>query len=82
VLETSQKASFPFATDKGTALDTRNVTRYLQRHLARLGLPHQRFHDLRHAFATLMIESGEDLGAVSRILGTLTSRQPPTSTRI
>lgn len=58
-----------FTTDKGTALDTRNVTRYLQRHLARLGLPRQRFHDLRHAFATLMIESGEDLGAVSRILG-------------
>jgi site-specific recombinase XerD len=24
--------------------------------------------DLRHAFATLMIESGEDLGVVSRIL--------------
>ncbi|MDP9270002.1 MAG: site-specific integrase [Chloroflexota bacterium] len=58
-----------FTTDKGTALDTRNVTRYLQRHLARLNLPHQRFHDLRHAFATLMIEGGEDLGVVSRILG-------------
>jgi integrase len=42
---------------------------YLQGHLTRLGLPHQRFHDLRHAFATLMIESGEDLGTVSRILG-------------
>jgi integrase len=58
-----------FTTQKGTALDSRNVTRYLQRHLDRLGLPHQRFHDLRHAFATLMIESGEDLGVVSRILG-------------
>jgi integrase len=58
-----------FTTEKGTALDSRNVTRYLQRHLERLGLPRQRFHDLRHAFATLMIESGEDLGVVSRILG-------------
>ena len=37
--------------------------------MARLGLPHQRFHDLRHAFAKLMIESGEDLGVVSHILG-------------
>jgi integrase len=58
-----------FTTDRGTALDSRNVTRYLQGHLARLALPRQRFHDLRHAFATLMIESGEDLGVVSRILG-------------
>lgn len=31
--------------------------------------PHQRFPDLRHAFATLPIESGEDLAVVSRILG-------------
>ena len=62
-------AGLIFTTAKGTPLDTRNVTRYLQRHLAALDLPRQRFHDLRHAFATLMIESGEDLGAVSRILG-------------
>jgi integrase len=62
-------AGLIFTTARGTALDSRNVTRYLQRHLARLGLPRQRFHDLRHAFATLMIESGEDLGTVSRILG-------------
>jgi integrase len=57
-----------FTTGRGTPLDSRNVTRYLQRHLERLGLPRQRFHDLRHAFATLLIESGEDLGVVSRIL--------------
>jgi integrase len=62
-------AGLIFTTTRGTALDSRNVTRYLQRHLARLGLPRQRFHDLRHAFATLMVESGEDLGTVSRILG-------------
>lgn len=38
-------------------------------HLNRLGVPHQRFHDLRQAFATLLIEACEDLGVVSRILG-------------
>ena len=58
-----------FTTLAGRPLDSANVTRSLQRCLQRLGLPRQRFHDLRHAFATLMIESGEDLGVVSRILG-------------
>ena len=30
---------------------------------------YQRFHDLRHAYATLMIEDGEDLAVVSKSLG-------------
>ncbi len=58
-----------FTTASGGPIDSANLTRELQRHLARLGLPRQRFHDLRHAFATLMIEGGEDLAVVSRILG-------------
>jgi integrase len=58
-----------FTSQAGAPLQSVNVTRDLQRHLRRLGLPHQRFHDLRHAFATLALEAGEDLGVVSRILG-------------
>lgn len=64
-----QDLDLVFATRTGTPLHSRNVTAYLQRHLRRLGLPHQRFHDLRHAFATLLIEAGEELGTVSRVLG-------------
>ncbi len=60
---------YVFASRTGTPLDSRNVTQELQRALARLGLPRQRFHDLRHAYATLMLEDGEELAVVSRSLG-------------
>lgn len=58
-----------FTSRLGTPLDSRNVTQALQRALAAAGLPRQRFHDLRHAYATLMIEDGEELAVVSRTLG-------------
>jgi site-specific recombinase XerD len=58
-----------FTTRTGTALDSRNVTHMLQAALHRTGFPRQRFHDLRHAYATLMIEDGEELAIVSRSLG-------------
>ncbi|MGH2462705.1 MAG: tyrosine-type recombinase/integrase [Candidatus Limnocylindria bacterium] len=58
-----------FTAAGGQPLASTNVTAYLQRHLARLGLPHQRFHDLRNAAATLMLEDGADLAEVSRMLG-------------
>src|SRR5439155_2204872 len=61
--------SLVFATRSGRPLDPRNVTRELQRTLAAAGLPRQRFHDLRHAFATLQLEAGADLFEVSRALG-------------
>jgi len=60
---------FVFATGAGGPLDSRNVTRELQAVLQRAGLPRQRFHDLRHAYATLLLEAGADLYEVSRGLG-------------
>ena len=58
-----------FASAIGTPLDSRNVTHALQAALARAGLPRQRFHDLRHAYATLMLEDVEELAVISRSLG-------------
>lgn len=60
---------FVFTTANGTPLGSHNVTRYFQAALKRAGLPHQRFHDLRHASATLGLESGESLYEVSQRLG-------------
>jgi integrase len=69
-----QDKDYVFATGIGTPLESRNVTHALQAALARLGLPRQRFHDLRHAYATLMLEEGEDVAIVSKNLGHSTVR--------
>jgi integrase len=58
-----------FATALGHPLDSRHATQGFQAALARAGLRPQRFHDLRHTYATLLIEQGEELGVVSKILG-------------
>ena len=60
---------YVFATPTGQSLDAANVTHPFHAALAAAGLPHQRFHDLRHACATLRLEQGEELAVVSRILG-------------
>jgi integrase len=60
---------YVFASSIGTPFEQRNVTRLFHAALARTGIPRQRFHDLRHACATLLLERGEDLAVVSRLLG-------------
>lgn len=60
---------YVFATRQGRPLMARNVLRSLHAHLERGRLPRQRFHDLRHAYATLLLEDGEELGVISRTLG-------------
>jgi integrase len=58
-----------FTAGGGQPLASTNVTAHPPRHPARLGLPHELFHDLRLAAATLMLEDGADLTEVSRMLG-------------
>ena len=58
-----------FTTALGRPLDPRNVLRAYHAALAAAGLPRQPFHHLRHACATLLLESGEELANVSKILG-------------
>jgi integrase len=60
---------FVFTTTTGRPLDGVNVTHGFQEALRRAELPRQRFHDLRHAHATLFIEGGVELAVVSRALG-------------
>ena len=59
-----------FTSVVGTPLDRRNVTRHFKAALKRAGLRESvRFHDLRHAAATLMLEAGVDTKIASARLG-------------
>ncbi len=58
-----------FATPVGLPRDGSMVTHALHRHLRRVGLRHQRFHDLRHACASLLLAEGVNPRVVMEILG-------------
>lgn len=49
---------YVFPSRSGGPLDGSNVTHRFQAFLRRLGLPRIRFHDLRHTWATLLLERG------------------------
>jgi integrase len=58
-----------FATRVGTPLEPRNVHRDFKRILAKAGVPDQRFHDLRHAAASLLLAQGVSPRVVMELLG-------------
>ena len=58
-----------FSSSVGTALDGVNVTRRMQRLLLEAGLPRMRFHDLRHACASLLLVQGVHPRVVMETLG-------------
>jgi len=60
---------FVLTSPHGRPLDAANVTHRFQAALERASVPRQRFHDLRHACATLRLEQAEELAVVSRVLG-------------
>jgi integrase len=58
-----------FTTHTGGPIDPEVATRSFQKVLKREGLPHQRFHDLRHACASLLLAQGLDLKVIQEVLG-------------
>lgn len=58
-----------FASPGGTPLDGSNVNKRLHQLLAQAGLPRQRFHDLQHCAASLLLEGGVDLRTIMGRLG-------------
>ena len=58
-----------FATTIGTPIEAVRLTRSFALALQRAGLPHIRFHDLRHAAATFLLAQGFTLEDVKNLLG-------------
>jgi integrase len=58
-----------FTSTIGTPLDQRNAFRLFQEALQRAGLPHIRFHDLRHTCASLLLAQGVHPRVVMETLG-------------
>ena len=63
------KEDFILYNAKGGAMDPDNLSHYFGDVLAGLGLPHVKYHAMRHTFATRAIENGVDVATVSGLLG-------------
>ena len=58
-----------FTTSKGTPLYPRNILKYFQRELERLGLPKIPFHNLRYSCASFHLAAGTSPKFVQELLG-------------
>jgi integrase len=62
-------AGLVFTRSTGHPVEATGMTHRFENGLSRAGLTVRRFHDLRHAAATLMLASGTELKVVSTVLG-------------
>jgi integrase len=61
--------SYVFATSSGEPLEATNVDRAYHKAREDAGLPHRPWHSLRHYAATVLLQEGDSLFAVSKMLG-------------
>lgn len=64
-----QEWGLVFTSSRGTPLDASNVNARLRKLLEEAGLPRQRFHDLRHCSASLLLQGGVGMRAIMGRLG-------------
>jgi len=59
-----------FPNQNGLPLEANNVVpRYFRKALKKAELPRMRFHDLRHTYASLLLEQGENIKYIQSQLG-------------
>ena len=81
--QAAQKAAYPdvwknphnlvFTDARGKHICTNTLYMNFKRVVRGMGMPDVRFHDLRHTFATLSIEAGNDIKTISTSLGHATT---------
>lgn len=54
-----------FTTENGTKIRARNMQREFYKAMSKAGIENFRFHDLRHTFATRLIQAGVDIYSVA-----------------
>jgi integrase len=64
-----QEHGLVFTTSIGTPLEQSNLSRAFHKLLDTAEIPRQRFHNLRHSAATLMLAQGVDAPAIMAVLG-------------
>ncbi len=58
-----------FTDDTGKHLVGETVYKNLKKIYATIGLPHSRFHDLRHSYAVALLEADVDIKTIQSNLG-------------
>ncbi len=58
-----------FTDEIGNHLCSPTIWKHFKTHVKEIGRPELRFHDLRHSFATISLENGDDIKTVSENLG-------------
>ena len=71
LLEQKRKTNdaYVFPSPNGGPISPDSVNNMLKRVLERASIPKDRFHDLRHTFATIALQNGVDIKTVSGMLG-------------
>ena len=63
------KEGFVFTNHKGNPIPPATIYGNFKRIANKIGCPNARYHDLRHTFATLSLQNGDDVKTVSSNLG-------------
>jgi len=63
------KNDLVFLSGTGTKINRSNLKRTLKKVLKKVGIENFRFHDLRHTFATRLVQRGEDIYKVAKLMG-------------